>query len=255
MYIYSILTSSILVFSFIEFYHIIGPAVWTISFLLMIIIMIYSRIEMLIIFLTTNIILNIYNWNKLIEFNNWRGYHPSQSMILITLSIATLGVFKVFRNRQNKIIEQFNDILISNEKLHATLLSVGDGVIAVDEKGLIDYLNPIAEQLTGWATGEAQGKEFEVIFNIINEYTRERVESPVQKVYETQEIIELANHTILISKDGSERSIEDTVAPIKDSSGKMIGVVLVFRDFSEKKEKRKQIEYLSYRGEYIEPGQ
>lgn len=137
MFIYSILVSAILVFSYIQFYHVIGPAVWTISFLLMMIILVYSRIEMLIIFLATDIILNIYSWNQSIQFDNWSGYHPSQTMILITLSFATLGVFIVFKNRQKKIIEQFDNIRLSEEKLSSTLLSVGDGVITVNEKGLV----------------------------------------------------------------------------------------------------------------------
>lgn len=134
----------------------------------------------------------------------------------------------------------------NEEKLYATLLSVGDGVITVDRDGAVDFMNPVAQQLTGYTQAEAYGKSFESVFNIINEYTRDQLENPVEKVFKLEETVELANHTILISKDETERAIEDTASPIRDKNGKIIGVVLVFRDFSEKKEKRKQIEYLSY---------
>ncbi len=158
--------------------------------------------------------------------------------------------FSLLRNSVNTMLrrietEQYK-VRENEEKLQATLTSVGDGVIAVNKNGIVEFMNPVAQWLTGWSQEEGYGKSFETVFEIINEYSRETVESPVQKVFETEETIELANHTILISKDGSERAIEDTAAPIKDSLGKVIGVVLVFRDFSEKKEKRKEIEYLSY---------
>ncbi len=246
MYIYAMLISAILIFSYIEFYEFIGPAVMTISFLILMIILIYSRIEMLIIYLVANIVLNIYAWNMLTEFDNWTTYHPAQTMITLTISFASLGIFRVFRMRQEKIAHQYNDIRISEAKLMATLSSVGDGVIAVDEKGIVEYLNPVAETLTGWELKKSYGQRFEIVFRIINEYTRETVESPVQLVFDTGQIIELANHTLLISRYGRERPIEDTAAPIKDKDGKLVGAVLVFRDFSEKKEKRKEIEYLSY---------
>lgn len=136
--------------------------------------------------------------------------------------------------------------LENEEKLRATLLSVGDGVITTDQMGKIQFLNPIAQQLTGWNQQDAFGKQFEDVFNIINEYTREKSESPIKRVFEKEETIELANNTLLISKNGKEIPIEDTASPIRDKNGNIIGVVLVFRDFSEKKERQQQIEFLSY---------
>lgn len=144
-------------------------------------------------------------------------------------------------------IEQRQKALMeSRERLQATLLSVGDGVITFDTGGKVQFLNPVAEKLTGWKSSEAQNVPMESVFNIINEYTRDPVESPVTQVYQTGNIIELTNHTLLISKDGTETPIEDTAAPIKDSNGMLIGCVLVFRDFSERKEKQRRIEYLSF---------
>jgi diguanylate cyclase (GGDEF)-like protein/PAS domain S-box-containing protein len=137
---------------------------------------------------------------------------------------------------------------LSNEKklLETTLTSVGDGVISTDNKGNIVFLNRVAEFLTGWEQEAAMGKSIEEVFNIINEFTREKSENIVNKVLESRRILELADHTILISKDGIERSIEDSAAPIVQENGEIIGVVLVFRDFSEKKLKQEKIEFLSY---------
>jgi len=130
--------------------------------------------------------------------------------------------------------------------LETTLISVGDGVISTDSKGNIVLLNRVAESLTGWTQEEARGKSIEEVFIIINEFTREKNENIVKKVIESGKTHELANHTILISKDGIERPIEDSAAPIIQKNGEIVGVVLVFRDFSEKKQKQEEIRFLSY---------
>ncbi len=144
------------------------------------------------------------------------------------------------RKKMEQVI--FNE----KEQFKTTLLSIGDGVISTDNHGSVMIMNKIAEQLTGWTQEEACGKPLEEVFHIMNELTRERCENPVYKVLETGNIIELANHTILISRLGLETPIEDSAAPIKDEQGNINGVVLVFRDFTEKKEKRDKITYLSF---------
>lgn len=150
-------------------------------------------------------------------------------------------------NHLLSVIEKDREALLtSREKLQATLISVGDGVITVDIDHKIDFMNPVAEQLTGWTLDDAIHLPLENIFNIINEFTRTQVTSPVEEAFEKNEIVELKNHTLLVAKDGTERSIEDTAAPIKDKNGEIIGCVLVFRDFSEYKAKQRKIEYLSY---------
>ncbi len=156
------------------------------------------------------------------------------------------GQFAVIVEDITERKEMEKQILKEKEQFKTTLLSVGDGVISVDTNGKVLIMNKISENLTGWTQEEAFGKPMEEVFNIINEFTRERCENPVKKVLATGNIIELANHTILISKDGIERPIEDSAAPIKDEQGNIFGVVLVFRDFTEKKEKQEQIEFLSY---------
>ena len=150
----------------------------------------------------------------------------------------------------------FTDIteqVISTEKiererkfLKTIFQSLGDGVISIDENGNIDLMNAVAENLTGWKIGEAKGRRFEEVFEIVNEFTRQRCESPVKQVFELGEIVELENHTILIKKNGQEIPIEDSAAPIKCENGNVIGAVVVFRDYTEKKEKQDKIIYLSY---------
>lgn len=133
-----------------------------------------------------------------------------------------------------------------HEKLYATLISVGDGVITTDKEGKIEFINPITQNITGWSQEDAFGEDFETLFNIINEYTREKTECPVAKVFKTKSIVELANHTLLISKDGKETPIEDTAAPILDKAGNVIGSVVIFRDNTAEHNKKKEIEYIGY---------
>ena len=149
------------------------------------------------------------------------------------------GMLEAIEEEQRKLRE-------SEEKLSAILLLVGDGVYVIGKDGNVQFSNPVAQKLTGWTQEDAMGRPFKEIFRIINEFTRKKVESPIGKVFENEKIVELANHTVLIARDGTERSIEDTAAPVRDKQGSVVSCVLVFRDSSEKKEKQKRIEYLSY---------
>jgi len=121
------------------------------------------------------------------------------------------------------------------EQLAVTLRSIGDGVITTDISGNIILLNKVAENLTGWSNKEAVGRPLGDVFHIINERTREVSENPITKVISSGQIIGLANHTVLVARDGEERSIADSGAPILDAKSNIIGVVLVFRDVTEKK--------------------
>jgi PAS domain S-box-containing protein len=116
------------------------------------------------------------------------------------------------------------------ERLAVTLRSIGDGVITTDTDGKIVLINKITEQLTGWSQDDAVGKPLEDVFKIFNEKTKEPCENPVSKVLESGTIVGLANHTALVAKDGTVRSIADSGAPIRDKNSRIIGVVLVFRD-------------------------
>jgi PAS domain S-box-containing protein len=122
----------------------------------------------------------------------------------------------------------------SEQRWATTLASIGDGVIATDAGGCITFMNSVAGELTGWNLDEAEGQPVENVFNIINEFTREKTENPVLKVLKEGGIVGLANHTILIKKNGVEVPIDDSGAPIRDFDGITRGVVLVFRDISQR---------------------
>ncbi len=131
--------------------------------------------------------------------------------------------------------------LLSSEKerLSVTLHSIGDGVVATDNQGNVVVLNRVAQELTGRSQEEALGSPLSEVFRIINEKTREPAENPVEKVLERGVVIGLGNDTVLIAKDGKEMIIEDSAAPIFDNDGNIIGVVLVFRDMTERRQLEK----------------
>ena len=122
-----------------------------------------------------------------------------------------------------------------SEWLRVTLASIGDAVITTDTEGRVTSLNPVAELLTGWAERDARGEPLERVFQIVSEDSRQPVENPALRSLRQGEIVGLANHTILIAKDRTERAIDDSAAPIKDEQGTILGVVLIFRDVSEKR--------------------
>ena len=129
-----------------------------------------------------------------------------------------------------------NSVFDRRDWLQITLASIGDGVITADAHGRVNYLNPVAETLTGWTLAEATGREVEQVFHIVNETTRTPVEQPVRIVIERGLTVGLGNHTLLIARDGRERPIDDSAAPITDSRGQVVGVVLIFRDITQRRQ-------------------
>ena len=117
----------------------------------------------------------------------------------------------------------------------AMLAAIGDAVLTTDPDGLVTYMNPVAETLTGWSR-RGPREPLEDVFRIINEESRQVVEQPVRRVIETGLVRSLPNHTLLIAKDGTERPVDDSAAPVRDAAGDLIGVVMVFRDISEQRE-------------------
>ncbi len=111
-----------------------------------------------------------------------------------------------------------------------TLASIGDAVITTDVDGRVTFLNPVAEVMTGWTQDEARGQPLPNVFRIVNEDTRQTAENPIEKVLASGRVVGLANHTALIARDGTERSIDDSAAPIRDASGAVAGAVMVFHD-------------------------
>ena len=134
---------------------------------------------------------------------------------------------------EQKVEAQTIELSREKEHLAVTLRSIGDGVITTDTAGNIVLLNKVAEQLTGWSNQEAAGLPLQQVFKISNELTGQPCENPVEKILQHGEIIGLAQHTILHTKDGDERHIDDSGAPIRDMESKIIGAVLVFRDITE----------------------
>lgn len=128
----------------------------------------------------------------------------------------------------------------SEQRFATTLRSIGDAVIATDAAGRVTFMNSVAESLTGWSLDDSKARPLPEIFNIIHEVSRAAVENPVQKVLRVGRAVGLANHTILVGKDGGEISIDDSAAPIHDATGKLVGVVLVFRDITA--QRRAEIE-------------
>jgi PAS domain S-box-containing protein len=142
-----------------------------------------------------------------------------------------------------KELEKAQDALkASEQRWSTTLASIGDAVIATDTEGNVMFMNAIAEEKTGFSLDESRGKPVTEVFKIINEVTREPVEGPVAKVLELGLIVGLANHTVLLCKDGSEIPIDDSGAPIITADGKTLGVVLVFRDVTERRRLYQQLE-------------
>jgi PAS domain S-box-containing protein len=121
----------------------------------------------------------------------------------------------------------------SEQRLAVTLHSIGDAVIATDTASHVVMLNRVAEELTGWSQSEAFSRALAEVFPIVNEKTGETAEDPVRRALETGSVVGLANHTVLIARDGTRRAIADSAAPIRGRNGEVLGVVLVFRDVTE----------------------
>ena len=130
--------------------------------------------------------------------------------------------------------QYFDNLRNERERFKVTLKSIGDGVVTTDTAGRIDFMNAIAEDLTGWREEDAIGKDFREVFQIVNETTREEIANPIEMAL-TGHTVALANHAVLIGKNGEDHSIGDSAAPIKNQKGETIGAVLVFRDVSEER--------------------
>lgn len=157
-----------------------------------------------------------------------------------------IGGFVLYSESITEQKQMEQQLLNEKEQFKTILLSVGDGVISADNHGLITVMNPIAEKLTGWMSADALRMPLYDVLKIVHEDTGMPDESYLERVIAAGSIIDLSNGLLLISRDGRETPVEIGAAPIKDSRGNIAGVVIVIRDYTEKKFKQKEIEYLSY---------
>jgi PAS domain S-box-containing protein len=173
-------------------------------------------------------------------FSAWRFQSALMLALLLGLTAVITAAGLLLFQRERKA--HYRELYLSEAALRAsverhstTLKSIGDAVIATDARGVVELLNPAAEALTGWTEAEAQGKTLETVFCIVNEETGEKVDDPVTKVLRERTVVGLANHTLLIARDGKKRPIADSGAPIRNEKNEITGVVLVFRDQTEER--------------------
>lgn len=173
---------------------------------------------------------------------------PAIVVLRLTAREAAASRFILLNERIDRLSREVNArrsaevaLQAHSEWLRVTLASIGDAVIATDLAGLVTLVNPVAEQLTGWSAVEAAGRPLDQIFVIANETTGAPVESPVSRVLREGVVVGLANHTVLIRRDGTQLNIADSAAPIRDDGGKLIGVVLVFHDTSQRTALERQL--------------
>jgi PAS domain S-box-containing protein len=173
---------------------------------------------------------------KIIDHYRTVRQRKDGSLVDVSLSVSPIknesGVVMGAATIIRDITEQERD----QERFRVTLSSIGDAVISTDVQGRITFMNSVAESLTGWHVADAAGKPHESIFRIVSEINRHPVDSPVMLALRDGKVVGLANHTVLIARDDTERAIDDSAAPIRDSSGNLLGAVLVFRDVSHRRE-------------------
>ncbi|QDV73536.1 CHASE3 domain-containing protein [Botrimarina mediterranea] len=174
-----------------------------------------------------------------------RSYANGLATSVISTATALLlvgGVIYLLQHSRRRSLRAALAIQAARDDLRVTLSSIGDGVIATDERGRVTFLNAVAEGLTGWTTPEARGLPLEDVFVIINETSRQTVENPATRALREGVIVGLANHTLLINRDGTETPIDDSAAPIRGDDESIRGVVLVFRDVADRRDTERMLE-------------
>lgn len=163
-------------------------------------------------------------------------------LILVLFLFVNISAFTLLYKIKKQNLKYEDELFEEKKRAEITLYSIGDAVITTNEKGIVNFLNPIAQKLTGYSLKEAVGQEFEKVFDIYND-DKEKVESPIKRVLEEGVIVGLANGTILKSKDSEFFIIEDSAAPIKDEEGHLLGIVVVFHDVTQETKLRKKLSH------------
>lgn len=182
---------------------------------------------------------------------DYNQYYSLQFVLIITIILSAFFVFILqikYEKEQKDHLAEINEAKERAERneqwFKTTMNSMGDGVITTDHKGYVTYLNPVASSLTGWRLSEAKNKKVTEVFDIVNEETKKPVDDPISMVIRKNVVVGLANHTELISKDGTRWPISDSAAPIFDQSANLTGVVLVFHEITEQKKAEAEKEEL-----------
>jgi PAS domain S-box-containing protein len=184
--------------------------------------------------MASTIIIFLLSINFLFAPNISLGDNLARSAILLTVSVIASTIFVSRKKTEEKL-------RTSEQRWATTLTSIGDAVITTNATGEITFMNAEAEKLTGYTLNEASNKPSKSVFKIINEHTHQEVDNPIFKVFETGKTVGLADHTILVNKNGAEVAIDDSAAPIRSKDGKITGAVLVFRDISERRHAEKEL--------------
>jgi PAS domain S-box-containing protein len=181
------------------------------------------------------------------EIQNYGGGKTPDLRRFENAAIEVQSLALAFDGASQEKDKAYLELAQKEQNLKVTLDSIGDAVIVTDIHGKVIRMNPVAEQLTAWPFDEAKGQSLKTVFPIIHASTRGEQESPADKVFATGEIVYLSNHTTLIAKDGTERQIADSAAPICDEEGNIVGVILVFHDVTEQYQLRQAARAASQR--------
>jgi diguanylate cyclase (GGDEF)-like protein/PAS domain S-box-containing protein len=176
------------------------------------------------------------------------GYMGVMDAEPLTEDVPAMSILKIFAARaageiERKLAEEA--LAQEKERAQVTLASIGDGVIRTDALGVIDYLNPVAEQLTGWTAAEASGQSVMRVFDVVDEATGKPLSNPVERCLREGRVIELPGYSLLTRRDGGEFAIRDSVAPIRDRQGRITGSVLVFKDVTQLRGMEREMTYLA----------
>lgn len=179
-----------------------------------------------------------------------KPFQVQEVLARVAIHLTIRRLQKTLQQQNLRLIQEIEEhqhlkeILFAEKELaQVTLQSIGDAVITTDAQGNIKYFNPVAEQLTGWKVEEAEGLSLSEVFIIVNEITRKPADNPITTALLEGKIVGLANHTILIARDGTEYFIEDSAAPIRNRQGEIIGAVIVFHDVTESRHLTRQLSW------------
>jgi PAS domain S-box-containing protein len=183
--------------------------------------------------------------------------NPVDQITLLIFIVVGFGMALLSHSQRGALeragVAEFGE-RTQRQQFQTTLASIGDGVIASDATGHVSFMNAVAESLTGWKREEALGRSLETVFQIVNEGTDQRVDNPALRAIREGQIVGLANHTVLISRTGTQIPIDDSGSPIKDADGNTVGAVLIFRNIAERRRAEKERELLAEQARMLSSG-